>query len=114
MSKTKRDTSPLSDNEAAVRRNISHNSIHPFHIKLKRNISDNDGGRHIDAETVEVTEDGKIGYKIITGLYYKSQAGTNDSGVTKTNQDSHVVIENIFGLENYNIFGVLDGHGNRI
>jgi hypothetical protein len=85
-------------------------------IGARRNISDHDPSKHFNfniEETCEQTEEAsnKLGYKIISNLYYRSQAGTNDSGITKTNQDSHVVAENVLGFENYNIFGVLDGHG---
>ena len=39
-----------------------------------------------------------------------SQAGTNENGVTKTNQDSYLIINNIFNLK-FDIFGIMDGHG---
>ena len=39
-----------------------------------------------------------------------SQAGTNENGVTKTNQDSYLIINNIFNLK-YDIYGIFDGHG---
>ena len=37
--------------------------------------------------------------------------GKDTSGLQKTNQDSFTFITNINGLKNFNIFGVLDGHG---
>lgn len=39
-----------------------------------------------------------------------SQAG-KDNGVKKINQDSYVSEKNINGILNFNVFGVLDGHG---
>ena len=38
-------------------------------------------------------------------------AGRGDDGLTKINQDSYVLERNINGVLNFNIFGVLDGHG---
>ena len=38
-----------------------------------------------------------------------TKPGLNDD-VEKTNQDSYLIKENIFG-ENFNIYGVFDGHG---
>ena len=40
-----------------------------------------------------------------------STAGRDDDGKKKTNQDSYVLERNINGVLNFNIFGVLDGHG---
>ena len=40
-----------------------------------------------------------------------STAGRDDDGKKKTNQDSYVLEKNINGVLNFNIFGVLDGHG---
>ena len=37
--------------------------------------------------------------------------GKDTSGKQKTNQDSFTFITNIKGIKNFNIFGVLDGHG---
>ena len=40
-----------------------------------------------------------------------STPGRDDDGLKKTNQDSYVLEKNINGIMNFNIFGVLDGHG---
>ncbi len=37
--------------------------------------------------------------------------GTDESGTIKENQDSFSFIENVFGLDNCNIYSVMDGHG---
>ena len=42
-----------------------------------------------------------------------SQAGKDEQGKTKTNQDSYVMIDSIFNNPKINIFGVLDGHGSN-
>ena len=43
--------------------------------------------------------------------YALSKAGKDDSGNIKINQDSYVVITRINNLKDFNVFGVLDGHG---
>ena len=45
--------------------------------------------------------------------YFESLSipGTNDNGNKKINQDSYIMERNINGILNFNIFGVLDGHG---
>ena len=40
-----------------------------------------------------------------------STAGRDDDGLTKINQDTYILEKNINGILNFNIFGVLDGHG---
>ena len=40
-----------------------------------------------------------------------SRPGRDEMGMTKTNQDSLIVKTNINNIANFNIFGVLDGHG---
>lgn len=43
-----------------------------------------------------------------------SKAGTGEDGKKKTNQDSYLVLKNIFGLEKFHIVGVFDGHGKNL
>jgi serine/threonine protein phosphatase PrpC len=91
-----------------LKRDRSTKVVNPLNlIKLKRIPSDEKSTDTIDSEE-------NLNYKIISNLAYRTQAGMNGEGITKINQDSHVVSENIFGLENFNIYGVLDGHGNKI
>lgn len=40
-----------------------------------------------------------------------SRAGKDKQGMTKTNQDNYIAKRNINNLNNFNILGVLDGHG---
>lgn len=42
--------------------------------------------------------------------YSFSQAGLLDDGESKTNQDSFLILQNIFGIR-FNIYGIMDGHG---
>ena len=43
--------------------------------------------------------------------YATSTAGRDDNGKKKTNQDSYLSEKNVNGILNFNIFGVMDGHG---
>jgi hypothetical protein len=43
--------------------------------------------------------------------YIKSQAGRTFENKKKVNQDAYLSLCNIMGLNQYHIFGVLDGHG---
>jgi hypothetical protein len=52
--------------------------------------------------------------KWIKKISFKSQAGKNESGMMKTNQDSYLIMDNILNNEEFKIFGVLDGHGRKI
>lgn len=52
--------------------------------------------------------------KWIRKISFKSQAGKNESGMIKTNQDSYLIMDNILNNEEFKIFGVLDGHGKII
>jgi len=52
--------------------------------------------------------------KLVKKLSYKSQAGKNDNGLTKINQDNFLIMENILNNDDYKIIGVFDGHGKLI
>ena len=40
-------------------------------------------------------------------------AGRNEKGIKKINQDTFFIEKKVNGIENFNIFGVLDGHGDN-
>lgn len=42
---------------------------------------------------------------------YKSSAGKDSFGKRKVNQDVYLVKINMYDIEGFNLFGVLDGHG---
>ena len=48
---------------------------------------------------------------IIKGYNAVTQAGTDKNFYRKINQDFYVIETNINGIKNFNLFGVLDGHG---
>ena len=47
----------------------------------------------------------------IKSHYSISQAGSDEYGNMKINQDSYLFLESVNGLKDFNIFGVFDGHG---
>lgn len=49
--------------------------------------------------------------KVIKKYCALSEAGKDSYGMTKINQDSYLVLTNINGLINFNVFAVFDGHG---
>ena len=58
----------------------------------------------------------EINSQFSTNMYIKtskalSVAGKKEGGIKKTNQDSYILEKNINEVLNYNLFGVLDGHG---
>ena len=43
-----------------------------------------------------------------------TRTGENDKGVTKdNNQDASTILKNIFGIDSYDIYGIMDGHGSN-
>ncbi len=42
---------------------------------------------------------------------YNTKAGKNEEGKTKTNQDSYLINFKINNIDNFHMFGILDGHG---
>ena len=47
----------------------------------------------------------------IKSFSHLSRAGTEENNKPKINQDSYIVIPKVNDIENFSIFGVLDGHG---
>ena len=48
---------------------------------------------------------------LLKNISAKSKAGINNKGEKKTNQDSFISRLSILGLDEFHLFGVLDGHG---
>ena len=72
--------------------------------------------KSVAAKRNRENENNLINSEITTMSFIKSSealstAGRDDDGLKKINQDSYVLEKNINGVVNYNIFGVLDGHG---
>ena len=56
-------------------------------------------------------ENKKNGNNLLKDFGALSRAGNDEGGLTKINQDSYISKTNINGITDFNIFGVLDGHG---
>ena len=69
-----------------------------YHTNIVRIYSDDDEEEKLIFE--------KIKFK----AFPYSKAGTLENGIMKTNQDSILIINNIFNLK-FDIFGIMDGHG---
>ena len=81
-------------------------------IDLKQNIHKNNSKKdltNIPKKSVGNNIAQKINY--IKSCSFISISGENDEGNKKINQDSFIIKRNINGILNFNIFGVLDGHG---
>ena len=73
-------------------------------ISITFNEKDNKEDKHVPVVKKEIEEYIK-GYNAIT------QAGNDKNFLRKINQDYYFIEMNINKIKNYNIFGVLDGHG---
>ena len=49
--------------------------------------------------------------EILKKYAYKSQPGKNEGNVPKINQDTYLIKYKINGIKDFNMFGILDGHG---
>ena len=47
----------------------------------------------------------------IKNISYESVAGKGENGFTKVNQDSYLILPNLYNINDFNIFSVMDGHG---
>ena len=77
-------------------------------IKKKENekIQKKDSGTLHITDKVNVFPEGHV-----KSVSSQSQAGKNEDGLPKINQDSYLIIQNEYKLPDFNIFSVLDGHG---
>ena len=95
----KRRSNILRTNKIAERR-IALDSSHP---EPQRKDS------HTKPTFIDIkTEEGKK-----SNIIAATQAGKDEAGKVKENQDSYAFIENVLDLENCNIYGIMDGHGSN-
>jgi len=74
----------------------------------------NNNRRGKDKEKVnEKKQEKKEKIIYVKSCYGITLAGRNEKGIKKTNQDTFIIEKNVNGIENFNIFGVLDGHGDN-
>ena len=62
-------------------------------------------GKEVKKEIISNAQEKIKTYSIL------SQAGLDDNGKTKTNQDSYLEINKLYNINDANIFGIFDGHG---
>lgn len=78
----------------------------PHKTKKHNSITENEVG-----EVVSKAAAMTLNPKLIKNVDSLSQAGKGEDGFQKVNQDSFLRIENLFHMNNFNLFAVLDGHG---
>ena len=71
----------------------------------------NKDNKNIQSHTSSLLNEEKIFINNFKSHFALSRPGKNELGNTKTNQDSYIVLTRINNLKDFNIFGVLDGHG---
>ena len=95
-----RSTSP---SPKKISQKTSQNKIEELKINLIKNK---------DSENSEITlKSNALPDGHVKNVSSYSQAGKGEDGFTKVNQDSFLVIQNEYKLPDFNIFSVLDGHG---
>ena len=82
--------------------------------KTSKEIKDNEINKRQHLDSTDLTP--KLEVEVFTNGHIKhvashSQAGKGEDGFVKVNQDSFLVIQNEYNLVDFNIFSVLDGHG---
>jgi hypothetical protein len=94
--------------EISNNNNINHNKNSPTNFSGGENNSTNFTSSNNNSNNIFPKR------KWIKKISFKSQAGKNESGMIKTNQDSYLIMDNILNNDEFKIFGVLDGHGKKI
>ena len=95
------------------KRKISYNN--KFHFDIESNIREQNENLMNSFSKNFFEKASKISF---SKTYIKSyisitQAGKEEDGITKTNQDSYLELTNINNNPNFNIFGIFDGHGTK-
>ena len=88
----------------------------PKHKKPKKKDDQKEDKKehHHRSSTHTIPEDMKVNALSegrVKNVGSQSQAGKGEDGFTKVNQDSFLVLQNEYGLKDFNIFSVMDGHG---
>ena len=89
-------------------------NLFPIKDDTKEKDKDKQKEHHHRGSTHGISEDCKV-KAIPQGRIKKvaslSQAGKGEDGFTKVNQDSFLILENLYNFKDCNIFSVMDGHG---
>jgi hypothetical protein len=86
------------------------NMYNSFEKKIKVSPSKTTHSTNIISDSTDYIKQNK---KLIKTFNCLSKPGRNEEGLLKTNQDSYIDISRVFDLDNYHIFGVMDGHGSN-
>lgn len=87
------------------------NKLEKGEIKNKEKNAENNNSNSNLNITSSLNNNNFTKRKWVRKISFKSQAGKNDCGMLKTNQDSYLIMDNILNNEEFKIFGVFDGHG---
>lgn len=97
------------DNSSKNNSNVIHNKNQSISYENCSNFFNKMNPNNI---SIKVENDYKKKYKTVLLKYAcKRKAGYTTNGTVKTNQDNFMVKSQIFGLSNYSVYGVFDGHG---
>ena len=105
----------LKTNDLSLRKKVKLSSISTkeYYSKLnnKANSEINFSVNDKDIKNIKNTTENKEIKEFIKGYNAATQPGKDKNFFTKINQDYYIIETNINGLKNFNLFGVLDGHG---
>ena len=89
----------------SIREKMKQNEVNKNNSEI--NFYPNKKGNNKNLESINVINQKEI----IKGFFAISQPGKDKNFLTKINQDYYIIKTNIKGIKNFNLFGVLDGHG---
>ena len=105
----------MKTNDLSLRKKIKLSSISTkeYYSKLnnKANSEISFSVNDKDIKNIKNTTENKEIKEFIKGYNAATQPGKDKNFFTKINQDYYIIETNINGLKNFNLFGVLDGHG---
>ena len=103
------------ENKNNISSNLSHSKIEYFKTEMNnfKQIKNHNFNKEKNIKEVRsfknvLKEENKFNIK---SHYVLSKAGKDEYGQMKINQDTYLFIQGINGVKDFNIFGVLDGHG---
>ena len=104
----------LKTNDLSLSKKIKLSSVSTRELNTKYNKANSEMSLTFNEkefkDAKDITEAKEVN-KIIKGYNAETQAGNDKNFYKKINQDFYVIETNINGIKNFNLFGVLDGHG---
>lgn len=113
MKKEKETLKPIKGRKSMSSKDINENTTTPFNFSLPLSITNLNNLKHNDKEEEGITmlTSPQNINRFIQVYSCRSRAGNQMDGSRKTNQDSFLEQTKIFGLDEFSVFGVYDGHG---